>query len=76
MMKGQVDISQIYDDYSLRLYNIGLRITGDASDAEEVMHDTLLKFLSYIVEMTPAEHAAVPPTSVMREFIGGSSLKY
>ena len=36
----------------------------------------LLKFLSYIVEMTPAEHAAVPPTSVMREFIGGSSLKY
>ena len=36
----------------------------------------LLKFLSYIVEMTPSEHAAVPPTSVMREFIGGSSLKY
>lgn len=36
----------------------------------------LLKFLSYVVEMTPAEHAAVPPTSVMREFIGGSSLKY
>jgi uridine kinase len=36
----------------------------------------LLKFLSYIVEMAPAEHAAVPPTSVMREFIGGSSLKY
>ena len=36
----------------------------------------LLKFLSYIVEMTPAEHAAIPPTSVMREFIGGSSLDY
>ncbi len=36
----------------------------------------LLKFLSYVVEMTPAEHAAIPPTSVMREFIGGSSLKY
>ncbi len=36
----------------------------------------LLKFLSYIVEMTPTEHQAVPPTSVMREFIGGSSLKY
>ena len=36
----------------------------------------LLKFLSYIVEMTPAEHAAVPPTSVMREFIGGSTLDY
>ena len=36
----------------------------------------LLKFLSYIVEMTPAEQAAIPPTSVMREFIGGSSLEY
>lgn len=36
----------------------------------------LLKFLSYIVEMNPAEHTAVPPTSVMREFIGGSTLDY
>jgi len=36
----------------------------------------LLKFLSYIVEMNPSEHAAVPPTSVMREFIGGSTLEY
>lgn len=36
----------------------------------------LLKFLSYIVELTPAEHFAIPPTSVLREFIGGSSLKY
>ena len=36
----------------------------------------LLKFLSFIVEMSPAEHAAIPPTSVMREFIGGSTLEY
>ena len=41
-MKGQTDIGKIYDDYSVRLYNIGLRIVGDASDAEEIMHDTLL----------------------------------
>ena len=46
-MKGQTDIGKIYDDYSVRLYNIGLRIVGDASDAEEIMHDTLLKYLSY-----------------------------
>ena len=46
-MKGQTDIGRIYDDYSARLYNIGLRIVGDASDAEEIMHDTLLKYLSY-----------------------------
>ena len=46
-MKGHIDIAKIYDDYSIRLYNIGLRIVGDASDAEEIMHDTLLKYLSY-----------------------------
>ena len=46
-MKGQTDIGRIYDDYSVRLYNIGLRIVGDASDAEEIMHDALLKYLSY-----------------------------
>ncbi|MEG0518229.1 MAG: nucleoside kinase [Bacteroidales bacterium] len=36
----------------------------------------LLKFLSYIVELNPKEQAGVPPTSVMREFIGGSTLEY
>ena len=46
-MKGQTDIGRIYDDYSVRLYNIGLRIVGDSSEAEEIMHDTLLKYLSY-----------------------------
>lgn len=46
-MKGLTDIGKIYDDYSVRLYNIGLRVVGDASDAEEIMHDTLLKYLSY-----------------------------
>lgn len=36
----------------------------------------LLKFLSYIQELQPEEIATVPPTSVMREFIGGSSFGY
>ena len=36
----------------------------------------LLKFFSYIQELQPAEIALIPPTSVMREFIGGSSFKY
>ena len=34
----------------------------------------LLKFLDYIVALTPAEIAAVPPTSILREFIGGQTL--
>ena len=34
----------------------------------------LLKFLEYIVALTPQEIAAIPPTSIMREFIGGQTL--
>ena len=36
----------------------------------------LIKFLSYVVEINFKEQAAIPPTSIMREFIGGSSFKY
>jgi uridine kinase len=36
----------------------------------------LLKFLSYIQELQPSEIATIPPTSIMREFIGGSSFNY
>ena len=34
----------------------------------------MLKFLGYIVALTPAEIAAVPPTSILREFIDGQTL--
>lgn len=34
----------------------------------------LLKFLDYIVALTPAEIAAIPPTSILREFIDGQTL--
>ena len=34
----------------------------------------LLKFLSYIVPLQPQEIAAIPPTSILREFIGGQTL--
>jgi len=36
----------------------------------------LLKFLSYVQELQPSEIALIPPTSIMREFIGGSSFQY
>ena len=42
-MKETFDIERIYDTYALRLYRISLRIVGDEGDAEEIMHDTLLK---------------------------------
>ena len=34
----------------------------------------LLKFLGYIVALSPREIAAIPPTSILREFIDGQSL--
>ena len=34
----------------------------------------LLKFLSYITALQPSEIAAIPPTTIMREFIGGQTL--
>ena len=34
----------------------------------------LLKFLSYVTALQPNEIAAIPPTSIMREFIGGQTL--
>ena len=36
----------------------------------------LLKFLSYITILNPKEQAGIPPTSVMREFIGESTFTY
>lgn len=34
----------------------------------------LLKFLDYIMALSPDEISAIPPTSIMREFIGGQRL--
>ena len=34
----------------------------------------LLKFLDYIIALQPGEISAIPPTSIMREFIGGQTL--
>ena len=34
----------------------------------------LLMFLDYIVALQPSEIAAIPPTSILREFIGGQTL--
>ncbi|MBO5418837.1 MAG: nucleoside kinase [Bacteroidales bacterium] len=34
----------------------------------------MLKFLDYIIALSPAEIAAIPPTSILREFIDGQTL--
>jgi uridine kinase len=36
----------------------------------------LLKFLGYFEMIAPDDEATIPPTSILREFIGGSSFEY
>ena len=40
------EITQFYGEHHRRLYNIAWRILRDPDDAEEVMQDTILKFVS------------------------------
>ena len=46
-MTRQPNIQEIYGKYSTPLYFTALRITGNSCDAEEVMHDTILKYHSF-----------------------------
>ena len=40
------EITEFYQEHHRRLYNISLRILRDPDEAEEVMQDTILKFVS------------------------------
>ena len=42
------EITEFYQEHHRRLYNISLRILRDPDEAEEVMQDTILKFISAI----------------------------
>ena len=46
-MTRQPNIQEIYGKYSTPLYFTALRITGNSFEAEEVMHDTILKYHSF-----------------------------
>lgn len=48
------------------------RIAPDSAAYPEARR--MLKFLSYIHGLQPSEIASIPPTSIMREFIGGQTL--
>ena len=47
LMKETIDIEKVYDTMSRRLYNMSLRIVGSGTDAEEIMHDTLLQYWKF-----------------------------
>ena len=46
-MKDTIDIEKVYDAMSRRLFNTSLRIVGCSSDAEEIMHDTILQLWKF-----------------------------
>ncbi|MBQ0127037.1 MAG: nucleoside kinase [Bacteroidales bacterium] len=66
--------SMLYDIPLLKYYAEPLLFgITEASPAYEKAHQ-LIEFLSHITALKPAEIAAIPPTSIMREFIGGQTL--
>ena len=71
---AQFNTALLYELPLLRYYSEPLlrRIQPSSPAYAEAVR--LLKFLSYIVPLQPAEIAAIPPTSILREFIGGQTL--
>ncbi len=66
--------STLYDVPLLKYYAEPLLYgISEASPAYEKAR-SLLSFLEHVQALKPAEIAAVPPTSIMREFIGGQTL--
>jgi len=66
--------STLYDLPLLKYYSAPL-LAGicESSPAYEKAH-SLLTFLDKVTVLKPNEIAAIPPTSIMREFIGGQTL--
>ena len=71
---AQFNSALLYELPMLKYYAEPLlrRIRPDSQAYAEACR--LLKFLDYIVALQPSEIAAIPPTSIMREFIGGQTL--
>ncbi len=44
MIFGKGNIERLYERYARKLYNTSLRITADAMEAEEAMHDAFIKY--------------------------------
>lgn len=68
--------SLIYELPLLKRYAEPLLRRISPSSAAYAESLRLLKFLSYIIEIDAKEEKGIPPTSVMREFIGGSTFVY
>ena len=67
--------STLYDIPLLKYYAEPLLCgISESSPAYPKAHSLLVDLLSHVTALKPAEIAAIPPTSIMREFIGGQTL--
>ena len=66
--------STLYDLPLLKYYAEPLLYEVSESSPAYEKARQMLDFLSHVVALKPNEIAAVPPTSIMREFIGGQTL--
>ena len=71
---AQLNTALLYELPLLKYYAEPLlrRIHPNSAAYTEAVR--LLKFFEYIVALQPSDIAAIPPTSIMREFIGGQTL--
>ena len=71
---AQFNSALLYELPLLRYYAEPLlrRIQPSSPAYSEALR--LLKFLGFVVALQPSEIAAIPPTSILREFIGGQTL--
>lgn len=68
--------SMVFELPLLKYYAEPLLNRIPASSPAHAESVRLRKFLSLITVLTPAEIASIPPTSILREFIGGSTFEY
>lgn len=66
--------STLYDLPLLKYYAEPLLFGISEASAAYPKASSLIEFLSHITALKPSEIAAIPPTSIMREFIGGQTL--
>ena len=66
--------STLYDMPLLKYYAEPLLYGISESSPAHAKAASLLEFLKIVSALKPAEIAAIPPTSIMREFIGGQTL--
>ncbi len=66
--------STLYDLPLLKYYAEPLLCGISESSPAYAKAQELLDFLSIVTPLKPSEIAAIPPTSIMREFIGGQTL--